>query len=247
MSENRLQNKDQVYASPRAQIDAFAFDAKVAEVFDDMIRRSVPGYGMTLSLLGIIAQHYAKPGTRIYDLGCSLGAGIAAMGAELDTPDITFHGIDSSQAMLERCRPNLAEIEKRHTVQLSCQNIQDTPIENASIVVLNFTLQFIPKEERRDLLARICEGLVPGGILVLSEKILFDDPLIQEDLTTLHHDFKRANGYSDLEISQKRSSLENVLIPETIADHETRLAAAGFARDEIWLQCFNFASFLAFR
>ncbi|MBK1880072.1 carboxy-S-adenosyl-L-methionine synthase CmoA [Pelagicoccus mobilis] len=247
MSENQPPKKDQVYADPRAQVDAFAFDEGVADVFDDMIRRSVPGYGMTLSLLGIIAQHYAKPGTRIYDLGCSLGAGIASMGSKLDTPDITFHGIDNSQPMLDRCRPNLADVDKRHTVELHCQNIQDTPIENASIVVLNFTLQFIPKEERHELLARICQSLVPGGILVLSEKILFDDPHIQEDLTTLHHDFKRANGYSDLEISQKRSSLENVLVPETIDAHESRLAAAGFARDEIWLQCFNFASFLAFK
>ncbi len=240
-------HKDQVYSAPRAQVAAFAFDDRVADVFDDMIRRSVPGYGMTLSLLGIIAQHYAKPSTRIYDLGCSLGAGIAAMGAKLTTPDVTFHGIDNSTAMLERCRPNIAAVEKRHRVDLHCQNIQETPIENASIVILNFTLQFIPKEERLALLTRIQEGLVPGGILVLSEKILFDDPQIQADLTTLHHDFKRSQGYSDLEIAQKRAAIENVLIPETIDAHETRLTAAGFARDEIWLQCFNFASFLAFK
>ncbi|EDY84504.1 methyltransferase, putative [Verrucomicrobiia bacterium DG1235] len=239
--------QDQVYADPRAQIDAFAFDARVAAVFDDMIRRSVPGYGMTLSLLGIIAQHYAKPHTRIYDLGCSLGAGTLAMGAKLDTPDVTFVGVDNSTAMLDRCRPNLAPIADRHSLELLCQKIQDTPIENASIVVLNFTLQFIPQAERLALLQRIHAGLAPGGILVLSEKIQFDDPHIQTDLTTLHHDFKRANGYSDLEIAQKRSSLENVLIPETIPAHEARLKEAGFARDEIWLQIFNFASFLAFK
>ena len=124
-----------------------------------MIRRSVPGYGMTLSNLAIIAQHYAKPGTRIYDLGCSLGAGIASMGATLDTPDVTLVGVDNSAAMLERCRHHLAAVEKSHALELHCQNIQDTPIENASIVVLNFTLQFIPKEERLALLARICQGL----------------------------------------------------------------------------------------
>lgn len=240
-------NKDQVYADPRAQVAAFAFDARVADVFDDMIRRSVPGYGMTLSLLGIIAQHYAKPNTRIYDLGCSLGAGIASMGAKLQTPEVTFVGVDNSQPMLDRCRPHLVDIQQQHRLELLCQDIQQTPIENASIVVLNFTLQFIPKAERLALLARIREGLVPGGILVLSEKILFDDPQIQADLTTLHHDFKRAQGYSDLEIAQKRAAIENVLIPETIDAHESRLSAACFARDEIWLQCFNFASFLAFK
>ncbi|MDQ8186580.1 carboxy-S-adenosyl-L-methionine synthase CmoA [Pelagicoccus sp. SDUM812002] len=247
MPEPKQTNKDQVYADPRGQVAAFAFDETVAEVFDDMIRRSVPGYGMTLSLLGIIAQHYAKPGTRIYDLGCSLGAGIASMGAKLKTQDVTFVGVDNSAAMLDRCRPNLAAVEKAHRIELSCQDIQDTLIENASIVVLNFTLQFIPQEERCALLTRIREGLIPGGVLVLSEKILFDDPQIQADLTTLHHDFKRAHGYSDLEIAQKRAAIENVLIPETIDAHETRLSQAGFARDEIWLQCFNFASFLAFK
>ncbi|MBC2607036.1 carboxy-S-adenosyl-L-methionine synthase CmoA [Pelagicoccus albus] len=239
--------KDQVYADPQAQIDSFVFDERVADVFDDMIRRSVPGYAMTLSNLGIIAQHYAKPGSIIYDLGCSLGAGMHAMGSSLATSGVTFRGIDNSDAMLRRCRENMADISQKHTVELICQDIQDTVIENASIVALNFTLQFIPKEERLDLLTRIREGLLPGGILVLSEKILFDDPQIQADLTTLHHDFKRANGYSDLEIAQKRAAIENVLIPETIGDHEKRLAAAGFSRDEIWLQCFNFASFLAFK
>lgn len=246
MSEHK-NPKDKVYANPRAQIEAFAFDSNVADVFDDMIRRSVPGYGMTLSLLGIIAQHYAKPGTRIYDLGCSLGAGIAAMGTKLETQEVDFIGVDNSQSMLDRCRPNIATVTEIHPVELHCEDIQKIGVKDASIVVLNFTLQFIPVEQRLELLARICEGLVPGGVLVLSEKIQFDDPRIQEDLTTLHHDFKRANGYSDLEISQKRSALENVLVPETIDTHETRLAKAGFARDEIWLQCFNFASFLAFK
>ena len=241
------ENADQVYADPRAQIDAFAFDAQVAAVFDDMIRRSVPGYGMTLSLLGIIARHYAQPGTRIYDLGCSLGAGMVAMGSKLDRLGMALVGIDTSAAMLERCRPNVESLQPRHSVELHCRDIEETAIENASIVVLNFTLQFIPIQQRLALLQRIHAGLAPGGILVLSEKIRFEDPRIQEDLTTLHHDFKRANGYSDLEISQKRSALENVLVPETIAAHEARLDAAGFARNEIWLQCFNFASFLAFK
>ncbi|MDQ8205278.1 carboxy-S-adenosyl-L-methionine synthase CmoA [Pelagicoccus sp. SDUM812003] len=240
-------SQDKVYATPKEQIKAFAFDSKVASVFDDMIRRSVPGYGMTLSLLGIIAQHYAQPGTRVYDLGCSLGAGMVAMGSNLQTSELEFVGIDNSEAMLQRCRSHLVDLQTRYPVTLHCQDIQATPIENASIVVLNFTLQFIPIEQRLELLTRIHDGLAPGGVLVLSEKIQFEDPRIQEDLTTLHHDFKRANGYSDLEISQKRSALENVLVPETIPAHEQRLDQAGFARNEIWLQCFNFASFLAFK
>ncbi len=239
-------DEDKIYAKPRAQVENFAFDSQVADVFDDMIRRSVPGYAMTLSLLGIIAQRYAQPQTRIYDLGCSLGAGIVAM-APAVVSNVHFVGIDNSQAMLDRCQQNVARLQPTRQAELHCQDIQETPIENASIVVLNFTLQFIPKERREALLARIRQGLTPGGILVLSEKIQFEDDRIQNNMTDLHHDFKRANGYSDLEIGQKRAALEKVLVPETLATHQTRLQRSGFSRSETWLQCFNFASLLAFK
>lgn len=238
---------DKVYAEPRAQIEAFAFDAEVARVFDDMIRRSVPGYGMTLSLLGVIAQRYAQPGSRVYDLGCSLGAGLLAIGSKLEATGMRLVGVDNAAAMLVRCRANLAALAARHQLELRCEDILDTPIEDASIVVLNFTLQFVPIERRRELLARVAAGLRPGGILVLSEKIRFDDARIQLDMKELHHDFKRVNGYSDLEIAQKRAALETVLVPETLAAHAARLREAGFARSETWLQCFNFASLLAFK
>lgn len=238
---------DSVYADARAQIEAFAFDEKVAAVFDDMIRRSVPGYSMTLSLLGIIARRYAQPNTRIYDLGCSLGAGLLAMGRRLQTRDLRLVGVDNSPPMLARCRENIAPLDACHSVELRCEDIRETTIASASIVALNFTLQFIAKEQRLPLLRRIHDGMSAGGVLVLSEKIQFENPRIQQDLAALHHDFKRANGYSDLEISQKRTALENVLIPETLKTHQDRLKDAGFARSEVWLQCFNFASLLAFK
>lgn len=240
-------NADKVYAEPRPQVEAFAFDAQVAAVFDDMIRRSVPGYGMTLSLLSIIAHRYATSGSRIYDLGCSLGAGLLAMGSRIDLPEVELIGVDNSAAMLDRCRQNTAAVSERHPLELRCEDIQQTEIRNASIVALNFTLQFIQKDRRTDLLKRVHDGLAPNGVLVLSEKIRFEDPRIQGDLSALHHDFKRANGYSDLEISQKRSALEKVLIPESLGAHSARLKEAGFSRSEIWFQCFNFASLLAFR
>ena len=120
-------------------------------------------------------------------------------------------------------------------------------ITNASVVVLNFTLQFIPLESRLPLLSRIAKGLEPGGVLLLSEKIRFEDEITQQDLTDLHHDFKKANGYSDLEVSQKRAAIENVLLPESIQEHRERLNQAGFDHSEVWLQCFNFASLLAIK
>ena len=58
-------------------------------------------------------------------------------------------------------------------------------------------------------------------------------------MTDLHHEFKRAQGYSDLEIAQKRASLENVLVPNTVDQHIERLLAAGFESARLYIRCFN--------
>jgi tRNA (cmo5U34)-methyltransferase len=149
--------------------------------------------------------------------------------------------------MIERCRQLMARDENRTPVDLRLDDICTVDIENASVAVLNFTLQFVPIEQRETLLARIGANMHRGGILVLSEKIRFEDEHLQQLNTDLHHTFKRANGYSDLEISQKRSALENVLLPETIASHTERLRRAGFTSVDVWFQCFNFASLVAIR
>ena len=243
---DRATERDALYAGKAESVGAFEFDESVARVFDDMIRRSVPGYAMTLSLMSLVADRYAQPNTRLYDLGCSLGAGLIALGRDLKT-SVSLIGVDNSAAMLVRCEENTRSAIGGHPLEFRCEDIQTTPIENASIVVLNFTLQFIPKKQRLDLLRKIAKGLNPGGVLLLSEKIHFENDRMQEEIFELHHDFKRSQGYSELEISQKRSALENVLIPETVESHKTRLAEAGFAASETWLQCFNFVSLLAIK
>jgi tRNA (cmo5U34)-methyltransferase len=239
---------DAIYASPLQTIIDFQFDERVVAVFPDMIQRSVPGYGMIISNIGILAAKYAQVGSHCYDLGCSLGAASLAMRQRITTPDCDIIAVDNSPAMLERARELLAlDSGPAIPVTMLCSDIQDVTIENASVVVLNFTLQFIPPPERQALLQRIYAGLNPGGILILSEKIAFSDPERQQFHVELHHDFKRANGYSDLEISQKRSALEKVMIPETLAAHHKRLKTAGFSCSDLWLQCFNFASLVAIK
>lgn len=237
--------QDKLYAQPLASLASFVFDESVADVFEDMIRRSVPGYAMTLSLMPLIAQRYAQAGTRCYDLGCSLGAGMIALEKGLGDTGAQLVGIDNSSPMLDRCRANLEKSAIRAPFELHCQDIQEATVENASIVVVNFTLQFIPKGQRTPLAQKIYDALKPGGILLLSEKVNFKDDRVQTTLFDLHHDFKRSQGYTDLEISQKRAAIEDVLITETIEQHTTRIAAAGFAHCETWLQCFNFVSMLA--
>jgi len=239
---------DAIYASPLLNIIDFQFDERVAAVFPDMIQRSVPGYGLIISNIGILAAKYAQAGSRCYDLGCSLGAASLAMRQRITAPDCGIIAVDNSPAMIERARELLAlDTGPAIPVTMICADLQDIAIENASVVVLNFTLQFIPPERRLALIQRIHAGLRPGGMVILSEKIAFGEPERQGLHVELHHDFKRANGYSDLEISQKRSALENVLIPETLACHQQRLQAAGFSFSELWFQCFNFVSLIAIK
>ncbi len=242
-----MTSRDKIYASPLDAIGAFAFDEQVARVFPDMIQRSVPGYATIVAMTGVLAERYAQPGSRCYDFGCSLGASTLAIRQHLDGRDCEIVAIDNSPAMIERCRAQVAADRHTTPVTLRLDDIASAPIADASVAVFNFTLQFIPLDARDALLARVGRAMRPGGVLVLSEKIRFEDDHLQALNTDLHHVFKRANGYSELEISQKRTALENVLVPETIAAHQQRLRAAGFTSVDVWFQCFNFASLVAIR
>lgn len=239
--------EDNIYATPQSRIVDFEFNESVARVFPDMIRRSVPGYGTLITLIGLLAEQYAQPGTRLYDLGCSLGAATLSMRHRVPHHDCQIVAIDNSPAMVEGCRTNIAEDISPIAVEVHCNDIRNEEIENASVVVLNFTLQFLPPADRLALLQKICTGLKPGGVLLLSEKIRFDDEAEMQLQNELHLSFKRANGYSELEISQKRTALENVLIPESVEQHRARLAEAGFSHSMQWFQCFNFVSLLAIK
>lgn len=236
---------DAIYAKPHEKIVDFEFNEAVARVFPDMIRRSVPGYGTLIALLGLLAEEYAQAASNIYDLGSSLGAATLSMRRRIPHPDCRIIAVDNSAAMVERCRSNIAEDISPIEVETLCADIRDIDFQRASVVVLNFTLQFLPPQERGPLLEKIYAGLLPGGVLVLSEKIVFeqaDEAALQDKL---HRSFKKANGYSDLEISQKRSALEHVLIPESLPQHHARLEAIGFRHSHTWFQCLNFASILA--
>ena len=240
-------SRDTIYADPLRESGLFAFDENVAQVFPDMIKRSVPGYTTIVAMTGLLAQRYASAGSRLYDLGCSLGASTLAMRQELRGEDCSIIAVDNSQAMLDRCRSIIDTDTHGTPVELICANLEDVAIEQASVVVLNFTLQFIPLAIRDEVIRRIYAGLRPGGIMVLSEKVTFEDPHLDELNIELHHEFKRANGYSELEIAQKRAAIENVLLPETLACHKQRIAEAGFSSCDVWFQCFNFASLVALK
>lgn len=238
---------DNIYASPLDKVSDFAFDEAVARVFPDMIRRSVPGYTTIVPMIGIITEQYAQDHTHCYDLGCSLGASTLAMRHGLKGKKCQLVGVDNSESMIERCNHYIELDNDDIPVTLICDDIRQVDFQPCSIVTLNFTLQFLPIEDRAILLKKICDALVPGGVLILSEKIRFEDSVEQQHLEELHWEFKKANGYSDLEVSQKRSALEQVLLPETLSTHHSRMKEAGFSSSQLWYQCFNFCSLIAFK
>ncbi len=239
--------KDSIYASPVGEVGAFKFDETVASVFPDMIQRSVPGYSAIISAIGLLAGRFAREHSVCYDLGCSLGAATLSMRHQIEVENCCIIAVDNSQAMVTRFQEVLQKDQAQLAVDVQCRDIREIDIENASVVVLNFTLQFIPLEDRFALLQKIYQGLLPGGILILSEKLKFDDDRQQDLQTQMHHAFKKAQGYSDLEVSQKRTALENVLIPETFVQHQNRLLQVGFSSAEVWFQYFNFASMIALK
>ncbi|MGF1686645.1 carboxy-S-adenosyl-L-methionine synthase CmoA [Photobacterium japonica] len=238
---------DNIFAAPIEKMGDFTFDARVAEVFPDMIQRSVPGYSNIISAIGMLAERFAKPHSNVYDLGCSLGAATLSMRRHIQQEGCEIIAVDNSSAMVERCRLHIDAYRSDTPVQVIEADIRDIDITDASVVVLNFTLQFLVPEDRYKLLEKIYTGLRPGGILILSEKYIFDDERAHDLLIDLHHDFKRANGYSELEISQKRSAIENVMRPDSIDTHKARFASIGFSSSEVWFQCFNFGSMFAIK
>ena len=236
--------RDKLYAGQRADVVDFVFDDSVAEVFPDMIRRSIPGYETIVSMIGCIAETYAIQGSHVYDLGCSLGASTLSMASRIEPGRVRYICIDNSQDMISRCMANLEKHIGGEELQCVESDICDTEISNASVVVMNFSLQFIDPQLRNELVQGIYNGLHPGGVLILSEKVDGGDEASRLFHNALHEQFKKANGYSELEISQKRSALENVMILNTIEEHLDRLSRCGFSSVRQWFQTLGFCSFI---
>ena len=234
--------RDEIYKD-KVDISKFTFDQKVVDVFDDMVLRSVPGYKQMIELIGLAARTYPVISSNIYDLGCSTGAVTLSIASNLKSESVKIFSIDNSKEMIEQCSKNLSGTEAN--IEYICDDIENIQFENASLIVLNLTLQFIKPKNRSKLVKRMYDSLLPGGALIISEKTIHENEEINKSLISLHESFKRENGYSETEIAQKRKSIEDVLIPESIELHLKRLSDAGFKKPLVQMQCINFASFLA--
>ncbi|WP_085247928.1 carboxy-S-adenosyl-L-methionine synthase CmoA [Gilliamella mensalis] len=239
--------KDKLFSTPIDKLGDWTFDEKVAEVFPDMVQRSVPGYSNIIAMIGMLAERFVQPNSTIYDLGCSLGAATLSIRRHVHQENCHIIAVDNSQPMVDRCKRHIESYKANTPVDVICDDICNLNMRNASMVVLNFTLQFLKPENRQHILNNIYNALKPNGILVLSEKFSFSDSTVDELLFSMHHDFKRANGYSELEISQKRNMLENVMLTDTTETHKQRLSEAGFKHIDTWFQCFNFGSIIAIK
>ncbi len=238
-------SKDRIYASKQDKVDKFVFDQNVADVFQDMIQRSVPGYTALNQLLPIVANQFIQENSSIYDLGCSLGEASISIANATTYKNIKIHAVDNSSAMIEQLENRLKEIKLNVPIALLHKDVSDVDINNASFVVLNYTLQFIDRSKRADLINNIYSNMTTNGALLISEKIIYEDR--QEDLLMqqLHENYKRQNDYSEMEISQKRQALEDVLVRDTHEQHIIRLKNAGFSKVSILTKYLNFISYLA--
>lgn len=239
--------KDQIFKEEIHQTSDFKFGTTVAKVFDDMVNRSVPFYGEIQRMIAELAADYAQAGTDIYDLGCATGTTLIGMDMSI-AESIRFIGIDDSPEMLAKCRSKLDEASIKRPYELRVADLNGRlEIENASVAVLCLTLQFVRPIYRGKLLNSIFNGLNNGGILILVEKILAENPQYNAEFIGHYYNYKRRNHYSELEIAKKREALENVLIPYKLSENEALLKDAGFANTEVFFKWYNFCGLIAYK
>jgi tRNA (cmo5U34)-methyltransferase len=238
-------DKDQLFAHgpwPKP----FVFNEAVVQVFDDMVCRSIPLYREVLTCAAHWASAYYQPETRIIDVGCSTGTFLELLGRLLQQPAILV-GIDNSPAMIEKAQQKLAQCRQVHQVELLGENAEACSFANSSVVVINYTLQFLPLQKRQALLRSIYGGLRPGGLLFLSEKVQSGEPKFQETITRHYEAFKARNGYAHREIERKKEALENVLVPLTEAQQVQMLKESGFQAVDSLIKLHNFVSWVALK
>jgi len=238
-------NKDQIYNEEIVNAADFKFGSTVANVFDDMVNRSVPFYIEMQRMIAEQAADYSKTGADVYDLGCSTGTTMIGMNTTI-AEHIRFIGIDDSPDMLDKCRNKLEQANFTRPYELRLADLnQAIEISDASVVVLCLTMQFVRPIHRSNLLKNIYHGLQTDGALILVEKILAEDSHFNRNFIKYYYNYKRRNYYSEMEIAQKREALENILIPYKISENMTMLQDVGFSRCEVFFKWYNFAGMIA--
>lgn len=240
-------NIDKIFKTETMRSTDFQFDTNVAEVFDDMVIRSVPYYLEFQRMIAELSSNYAQPDTSLYDLGCSAGTTFLTLNPVID-PSVKFVGIDNSEEMLEKCRGNLTNNAAERPFQLVSVDLNNTvEIQNASVVVLCLTLQFVRPLNRLRLLQSVYQQLNPGGCIIMIEKVLGETAVFNRKFITYYYDLKRRNNYDDMEIAGKREALENILIPYKLSENIQMLKESKFHSCEVFFKWYNFTGIVALK
>lgn len=223
----------------------FVFNERVVEVFDDMLDRSIPFYRQVIEASARLLDAFLTPGDTVYDLGCANGTSLLEFSRLLPQKELAFVGIDNSRPMLDKARLKAELYRKQERISFSLEDITTFNHPGAGGIILNYTLQFIRPLQREPFLTNIFNNLKPGGVLLVSEKVINHNPRLNREYIDIYHRFKKSRGYSELEIAKKREALENVLIPFSVTENLAMLSKTGFAPVETYFRWFNFASFIA--
>jgi tRNA (cmo5U34)-methyltransferase len=232
-------------AEPRRDpVNDFDFGEETAAVFDDMLLRSIPQYEELQRMIGDLAASFAEPDTRVYDLGCSTGNTLATLSEAIPAP-VSLIGVDYSAPMLERARKRLGRLVDDGRLELHKADLnQGIDLTNASVVVLNLTLQFVRPLRRDQLIRSICRGVNANGCIILVEKVLGNDSLFNRTYIKLYYEMKRRNGYTETEIAQKREALENILVPYRVDENFELLRRNGFDQVDMFFKWYNFCGII---
>lgn len=243
-------SKDRVFAGSSEWGSDFQFNEEVADVFDDMLNRSVPYYAEQQLLIQQVARKFYIPGTCIYDLGCSTGVTLINIATALG-PNVTLVGYDFSEAMLEKARANISKAGLADQIELRQGDfnggLDNLELQNASIVTLCWTLQFVRPLWRERLIRWINQGTAAGGALICSEKILTNSSDMNRYFIDFYYQYKARNGYTSDEILRKRDALENVLVPYRTDENFELFRRNGYSSIETCFQWFNFATYLCIK
>ncbi len=227
----------------------FCFDEKVAHVFDDMLERSIPYYYEMLDLGAyFIAQNLKEnihpkslPKSLIYDLGCSTGNFFIALNRQIQQ-DIELVGIDNSMPMLKKAQEKLKDFKN---ARFECMDFLEVEFKEASAFSLLFVLQFVRPMQREVLLKKIYNSLALNGVLLVGEKIMSEDRILDKQMIELYYLYKQNQGYSHNEIAFKREALENVLVPYSLKENIVLLESVGFKHVEAVFKWVNFTLLVA--
>ncbi len=238
-------NRDNIFQQNEIKED-FTFNDQVAEVFDDMVHRSVPLYGIVIDAISRLLNQKSQDRLTVYDLGCSTGTTLLELSRKLHHEQLQLIGIDNAPSMLKRAKRKAAMFSKTGCLSFREGDLTNCKLPDADVILCNYTMQFIRPVIRRLVIEKFYQALPAGGMLIVCEKILAEGAF-HRSFIDIYHDFKRQQGYSELEIATKREALENVLIPFTMEENMQLLKETGFTEVEVFCKWFNFASFVALK